>query len=221
MTKETKLILLTSLFIAAILAANTLASKLFVVGGRVMTAGIIAFPITFMVTDIINDVWGRKTAQRVVLAGLAANLVMLLLYQLGNILPAAGFWPHQDAFSTILGAVPRIVLASMVAYLISQTWDVWVFDAVKRKFRHGLWLRNNLSTITSQAIDSAIFLTIAFIGTMPFQAMLSMYVTYLITKLMIALIDTPFVYLGVRWAEDKNGEGISNDTIRAVLNSQD
>ena len=196
---ERKLILLVGIFIASILAANTLASKLFEVRGLVMTAGIIAFPITFLITDIINDVWGKRTAQNVVIAGLCANIVMLVLYTGGIHLPPAGFWPNQEAFESILGSVPRVVLASMVAYLISQNWDVWVFDKIKNSSNAGLWLRNNVSTITSQMIDSAIFLLIAFGGVVPWESMLKMFVTYLGVKLTIALIDTPLVYLGVAW----------------------
>ena len=198
--EQFKLLVLAGVFIAAILAANTLASKLFEFRGFVMTAGIVAFPITFAVTDIVNDVWGRRTAQSLVIAGVFANAIMLGLYHVGILLPAAGFWGGQEAFETILGAVPRIVGASMVAYLISQSWDVWVFDRIKRAIPGSLWFRNNLSTITSQAIDSAIFLGLAFGGVIPLADLSTMYVTYLIVKLLIALIDTPLVYLGVAWA---------------------
>lgn len=200
-SRESKFIYLCGLFIAAILAANTLASKLFEVGGFVMTAGIIAFPITFMITDIVNEVWGREKAQALVWSGLFANVLMLALYFIGVKLPAAGFWGGQAAFESILGAVPRIVGASMVAYLVSQTWDVWIFDLIRRKTKTGLWVRNNVSTMTSQAIDSAIFLSLAFGGSLPFSSLLAMYGTYLVAKFAIAALDTPFVYLGVRWAE--------------------
>ncbi len=89
----------------------------------------------------------------------------------------------------------------MIAYLISQTWDVWLFAKLKEKYSWGLWFRNNVSTITSQAIDSAIFLGLAFWGVMPFSALVTMYVTYLIVKWLIAIVDTPLVYLGVAWAK--------------------
>jgi len=200
-SNNNKLLILTGIFVAVILIANTLASKLFEIGGFVMTAGIIAFPITFMITDVINDVWGKQKAQLVVWVGFAANILMVVMYQVGVWLTPAGFWPGQEAFVSILGAVPRIVGASMVAYLISQTWDVWLFAKIKEQLPFGLWFRNNVSTFTSQAIDSAIFLGLAFWGVLPFSALVTMYFTYIVAKWLIALLDTPFVYLGVRWAQ--------------------
>lgn len=192
------LLILAGIFMAAILSANTLASKLFEVGGYAMTAGIVAFPITFLVTDIVNDVWGRRVAHSMVIAGFFANVVMVALYHLGIWLPPAVFWENQEAFATILGEVPRIVLASMTAYLISQTWDVWIFDRIKKRLsRFGLWFRNTVSTVTSQIIDSAVFLTIGFAGVMPREDLIVMFVTYVVAKFIIAVIDTPFVYLGV------------------------
>ncbi len=204
---QSKLILLVGMFVTAILVANTVASKLFMVGSFVMTAGIIAYPITFLITDIVNEVWGKEVAQRVVMIGFAANILMVLLYQISVILPVGGVWEGQASFQAVLGAVPRIVLASMVAYLISQHWDVWVFNLVKEKLPYGLWLRNNVSTITSQAIDSAIFLAIAFGGTLPFDMLVGMFVSYIVVKWAIALLDTPFCYLGVAWARKGRHDG--------------
>ena len=195
----TKFLLLAAIFITALLMANVLASKLFTAAGYTMTAGIIAFPITFLITDVINDVWGKRLAQKVVLVGFLTNVLMVALLQLGLILPSAVFWPNQESFDIVLGAVPRIVMASMVAYLISQSWDVWIFSKIKEKLHIGLWFRNNLSTFSSQVIDSAIFIFIAFSGVMPMSALAEMYVTYIIVKVLIALADTPFCYLGVRW----------------------
>ena len=202
--KNSKLILLVGVFIVAICSANTLASKLFEIGPWVMTAGILAFPITFIVTDIINDVWGRKTAQWVVIVGFISNLIMVLLYQVGIWLNPAFFWEGQEAFQMILGAVPRIVGASMIAYLLSQTWDVYIFSKIKEKIPGKLWLRNNVSTFTSQAFDSAIFLGLAFGGVIPVPDLLQMYLAYIVVKWIIALIDTPLVYLGVRWVNNEN-----------------
>lgn len=196
----TKFLILSTLFITALLMANILASKLFTVAGLVMTAGIIAFPMTFLLTDIINDVWGKRLAQKVVLVGFMANVVMLGFLKIGLILPPVGFWEGQGSFEVVLGAVPRIVAASMVAYLISQSWDVWMFSKIKEKMHLGLWFRNNASTFTSQAIDSAIFLTLAFAGAMPWVVLGEMYVAYIIVKWLIAAVDTPFCYLGVKWA---------------------
>ena len=119
---------------------------------------------------------------------------MLLTY-VGGILPGAAWWEGQGAYDDILGSVPRIVLASMVAYLVSQNNDVVLFHILKKvtKDKH-LWLRNNGSTMVSQALDSAIFVSIAFAGNVPGGVLWELiYVQYVI-KLGIAVVDTPLVY---------------------------
>lgn len=201
------LMLMLGVYIAVLVCANVLASKLFVIGGKwVMTAGVIAYPITFLITDIVNEVWGKETANKFVGIGLVANILMVVLYTIGVWLPPAPIWGSQTAFQDVLGSVPRMVLASMAAYIASQTWDVWVFDYIKRKMRLGLWFRNNFSTITSQVIDSAIFMTIAFAGTMTAPELWIMFITYIVVKGIIALLDTPFCYIGVRIVKNKRGK---------------
>lgn len=185
--------------------ANVLASKLFFINGRwAMTAGVIAYPITFLMTDIVNEVWGKSVAQRFVAIGFLANLLMVGLFAIGVWLPPAPIWGSQAAFQDVLGSVPRMVLASMAAYIASQTWDVWISDYIKRKMRLGLWFRNNVSTITSQIIDSAISMTIAFVGTMTAPELWVMFITYMVVKGIIALLDTPLCYLGVKWANGRD-----------------
>lgn len=195
------------IYISFLIVANVLASKLFFINGRwAMTAGVIAYPITFLMTDIVNEVWGKSVAQRFVAIGFLANLLMVGLFAIGVWLPPAPFWGSQAAFQDVLGSVPRMVLASMAAYIASQTWDVWIFNYIKRKMRLGLWFRNNVSTITSQIIDSAIFMTIAFVGTMTAPELWVMFITYMVVKGIIALLDTPLCYIGVRIVENKRGK---------------
>jgi uncharacterized integral membrane protein (TIGR00697 family) len=203
MTNNTgKLILLTGLFVTALIAANIIAAKLFVLGSAVLTVGIITYPITFLLTDTISEVWGKKRATQVVWMGFLANIFMLGVLYIARILPPAPFWPHQEAFDLILGAVPRIVIASLVAYIVSQTHDVWSFHFWRHKTggKH-LWLRNNVSTMTSQLIDSVIFVTVAFYGSMPNDALVTMIITQYMVKLVIAVLDTPFCYMLVSWAK--------------------
>lgn len=203
MTNNTgKLILLTGLFVTALIAANIIAAKLFVLGSVVLTVGIITYPITFLLTDTISEVWGKKRATQVVWMGFLANIFMLGVLYIARILPPAPFWPHQEAFDLILGAVPRIVIASLVAYIVSQTHDVWSFHFWRHKTggKH-LWLRNNVSTMTSQLIDSVIFVTVTFYGSMPNDALVTMIITQYMVKLVIAVLDTPFCYMLVSWAK--------------------
>jgi hypothetical protein len=136
--------------------------------------------------------------------GFFMSLFMVLALFIGKLLPPAFFWEHQDAYNTILGATPRIVFASMVAYLVSQNHDVWAFHWWKQKTAgRYLWLRNNVSTMVSQLIDSILFIGIAFTGVYPVKAIVGMILGQYLIKVCIAVLDTPFCYMLVRlYAKD-------------------
>jgi len=190
------------LFVTSLLLANILASKIIVVGGLVLPAAIILYPLTFLFTDVVAEVEGKKSASSLVMAGFYLSIFMVVVILAGRLLPPAGFWKHQEAYTAILGSTPRIVLASMIAYLISQNHDVWAFHWWREKTggRH-LWLRNNLSTIVSQMIDSGLFIGIAFWGTVPPATIGVMILSQYAVKVGIALLDTPICYLMVRLYE--------------------
>ncbi len=165
-----------------------------------MPAGILAYPLTFLISDTIAEVYGRKITTRIIWVGFTASLLMVLIVYFARVFPSAVFWENQEAFDLILGSVPRIVLASMVAYLVSQHHDVLAFHLWKNftKGKH-LWLRNNASTMISQAVDTVLFVTIAFIGTLDFSLLINMIMTQYVVKILIALVDTPLVYVLVSY----------------------
>ena len=202
MTKARKIILLNAVFIMATLASNIMAAKMTTVAGISFPAGVFAVPICFLVTDVINEVWGKKEAGYTVKLGFAASVAFTLFTMLAVWLPAADFWPLQGEFATILAAVPRFTIGGLTAFLFSQNTDLWIFDRLKalHKGKH-LWIRNNVSTITAQLLDSLIFIVIAFYGTMPVAALFTMVFSQWLVKLVLATLDTPFVYWGVKWAE--------------------
>ncbi|MBW2259303.1 MAG: queuosine precursor transporter [Deltaproteobacteria bacterium] len=171
-----KLHVLQSLFVAGLVVSNIIAAKVIVIWKLVLPAAIIVYPFTFLFTDIIGELYGKEEADRTVWYGLA---------------PFMG--KQQAAYEVLLGPNRRIVLASLLAYVCSQKHDVWAFHFWKRvtNSRHK-WLRNNLSTMTSQLIDSVIFIGIAFWGVVPYlgQMILGQY----IVKVVIALLDTPLFY---------------------------
>ncbi len=195
--EERAFLLLASIFVGSLVIASVLASKIITVFGLVVPAGILAYCITFVVTDVVGELWGARHANLVVGAGFAALLVSLLLVRLALVWPPAPFWPHEDAFQNVLNTTSRIIMASFIAYLLSQYHDVWAFHLLKRWTggRH-LWLRNNVSTALSQLIDSVVFITIAFYGIMPVAPLILGQWTI---KLAIALMDTPVIYLLVWW----------------------
>ena len=190
------LAILASFFVSLLIVSNIIAGKLLQIGDWVLPAGILAYPLTFLISDTIAEVYGRKTTTRIIWIGFATSLLMVLIVYMASIFPAAPFWENQEAFDLILGSVPRIVLASMVAYLVSQYHDVIAFHFWKN-FTNGryLWLRNNASTMMSQAVDTVLFVTIAFAGTLDFSVIINMILTQYVVKILIAIVDTPLVYV--------------------------
>ncbi len=189
------LVLLAMTFVTLLVVANIVAVKLVSIGGWTLPAGVIAYPFTFLITDTISELYGRRIASRVVWYGFGLSVVMVLLIYVARILPPASYWEGQDAYDSIFGSVPRIVLGSMAAYLVSQHSDVLLFHHFRRVTtdRH-LWMRNNGSTVLSQAIDTAIFISVAFAGSVPTATLWNMIATQYVVKVCIAVLDTPFVY---------------------------
>jgi hypothetical protein len=214
--RESKFILLFTVFISCIAVLNVISAKLWIFSAGpfewVISGGIIAYWFTFPVTDVVAEVFGHRRAQLVVWMGFVANVVVLGLTQISIQLPPSEMYAHQEAFQTVLGAVPVIVFASLAAYLIAQTHDVWAFNFWKRvtKGRH-LWLRNNLSTMSSQLLDSLVFNGIAFGLFGPqeidLKTFVGMTVGYWFFKVCIALIDTPVVYALLYWFTGRWGTG--------------
>ena len=188
------LLILNGIFITSLLIANVVSAKIVTFGGLVIPAAIVAYPLTFLMTDIIGEIWGKEQANGTVKLGFICQLISLVLIGLAIILPVAPFADNQAEFKGIMAQSFRVVAASLVAYYCSQSWDVWVFHKIREKGTGNKWLRNNLSTMTSQIIDTAIFITIAFIGTVP-NIWVMIGSQYLI-KCIYALLDTvPFYYL--------------------------
>ena len=164
--------------------------------GLVGPAGILAYSITFCMTDTIAELYGRATAQYVVILGFVGVIFAGAMTYIAVEVPSADFWQHQEAFERVLGSSIRIVVACFCSYFASQTYDVWSFHFLRRLTRGKmLWLRNNGSTMVSQAIDTSIFVTIAFWGTG--APLFDVFIGNYLLKVIVAALDTPFVYLMV------------------------
>ena len=205
---QQNLMLLNGIFVATLIVANIVSAKVVSFWGLVIPAAIVAYPLTFLMTDVIGEIWGKDEANRTVKLGLICQLLSLVLIGLSIALPVAPFADNQAEFQSIMGQSFRVVFASLVAYMLAQFNDVLIFHKLKEKTngKHK-WLRNNLSTMTSQLIDTAIFITIAFIGTVP-NIWVMIFSQYLI-KFIYALLDTPFFYLLTR--EEKNKSKYDNE----------
>ena len=183
-------------FIAMLIIANILSVKIVSLGNWVVDVGIIAYPITFLLSDTISEVFGENTAKNVVRSAFLINLFVIFLVFIALKIQPADIWNGQTAFQEILGAAPRIMIASMIAYLVSQHHDIYAFHFWKKMTKGKyLWFRNNASTIVSQGIDSIIFVLIAFWGIYENNVLLSILMTNFILKVVFAISDTPLIYL--------------------------
>lgn len=199
---------LNGLFVGLLILSNIISVKLFSVGDYILPAAAIVYVVTYLITDVIGEVYGKEAAMKTVRAGFFTQVVVLFFVLAAIHLPAAEVFGMQAEFEAILGGSFRVMFASLSAYAVSQYIDVSVFHRLKAK--HGakkLWLRNNLSTASSQLIDTSIFIFIAFVGVVPTNVLLGMIATQYVFKFMVALIDTPFTYLLVNIArKEKPGQ---------------
>jgi queuosine precursor transporter len=190
--------------------ANIFAPQLINVFGLLTSLAVPIYAAIFLATDIVAEHWGKKEARKVVWIAFLAQIFALIFSQI--IIQAQVLDISQtvhESLSLVFGFTPRIVLASLVTYVISQNWDIWVFHSLKKKSkgRH-LWLRNNASTISSQFIDSFIFIFIAFYGVLP--GIIPLALSLWILKVAVALLDTPMIYLSYGILGKKRPEKIRN-----------
>lgn len=206
---------LNGLFVGLLIISNILGVKLFSVGEFILPAAVVVYVVTYLITDVIGEVYGKAAARKTVQAGFITQVFALVFVFVAIKLPAAPVFDFQNEFATVLGGSFRVMLASLVSYICSQNLDVSIFHRLKRK--HGekkLWLRNNVSTMTSQLVDTTIFITIAFWGIVPFKVLLGMIATQYVFKFCIAIIDTPFAYLLVKMARKSGKMQIEPEVVR-------
>ena len=189
-----------ALFVTCLLAANTIATKLIVVGGLVLSAAIVIFPISYVVGDVLTEVWGYAVTRRVIWLGFGCNALMVLAVWLGGELPAAPFWSGQAAYQQILGQAPRILVASLAAYLVGEFANAFVLAKLKIATEgRRLWVRTIGSTLVGQGLDSVVFVTLAFGGTIPAGVLTGLVVSQWAVKVAYEAAATPLTYLAVGW----------------------
>lgn len=219
---ESNLQLLYMVFAIGLVIANAIGAKVFDTGITLfgapvtITSGAIAYPITFLCTDIIGELWGKKEATRAVKFGVVCQALATSIIVIARYLPATEE-AYQDAYVMLLGQNYMFVLGSIVAYLCSQTCDVHIFHAIRNAYikKHGTtkggkWIWNNVGTMTSQLVDSAVHVTIAFgIGfgwlfdSAMYTVLFNMVLGQWLIKVILAALDTPFFYFFTRNSESK------------------
>lgn len=197
MNLSQRFVLITAIFIACLITANVIAVKLVQIGPVIVFAAIPVFPISYIVGDILTEVYGYQRARLVIWLGFFCNLIFVVFAWVGKILPAAPFWPGQTAYETILGYTPRLFIASFAGYLVGEFSNSFILSKVKiiTQGRH-LWIRTISSTIVGEGLDSFIFSTLALVGTPSFVPVIILYQWWI--KVAIEVIATPFTYIAVR-----------------------
>jgi hypothetical protein len=191
------------LYAAVYVVANILVSKLVVIGPFTTTAGVIAFSLTFFLTDALTEFHGKRYAKKAVWIGFIAQLFLVFAVFIAINWTPSSEWTNQEAYVAVLGNTWRLVLASLVTYIISQHFDIKIYSLLKKKTKgKQLWLRNNVSTMLSQGVDTVLFTSLAFVGILPLSVIGSIIFGEYVIKLCIAALDTPFLYV-IGWARSK------------------
>ncbi|MFP4551910.1 MAG: queuosine precursor transporter [Spirochaetales bacterium] len=185
----------------ATITANLQVLKTVEIFGLTATLGNIVYATTFLVTDILGENYGRKDAGRAVAVGFLSLISVVVLMQLALLFEPSVEDFAQPHLSAIFQILPRVTLASVAAYALSQYHDVWAYQFWKKRFPQPrrIWIRNNLSTLVSQLIDSAIFSFAAFLGVFELSIVIEIAATTYLFKVIVAVADTPLVYLAQRW----------------------
>ena len=202
------------LFAICLLIANILATKIILVGPWAAPAGVLIFPIAYIINDVIVEVWGYRKARLIIWSGFAVNILAVLFFSLAIVVPAAPFWQNQNAFSTILGSTPRIILASLMAYLVGSFLNAFVMSKVKIMMKgKDFSVRVILSTLVGETADSLIFITIAFAGNLPLNILIGMILTQACLKTVYEILVLPFTIIVVKWVKKVEGVDSFDESI--------
>ncbi len=199
-------VVIVAIFVTCLITANITAVKLVSFFGLILPAGVIVFPISYIVGDVLTEVYGFHRARRVIWLGFFCNVIAVLAIWLGGIMPAAPFWKMQEAYDTILGYTPRLLIASFLAYLIGEFANSIVLAKMKVATNgRWLWSRTIGSTLVGQGLDSLVFVFVAFFGTIPFAGIVAAIIAQWIFKSIYEAAATPLTYLVVNALKRREG----------------
>ena len=195
------------LFATCLLISNILATKILLIGSWAAPAGVLIFPVAYILNDLITEVWGFAKARLIIWTGFVVNIIAVVFFSVGIVIPGAPFWQNQDAFATVLGNTPRIVLASMSAYLIGSFLNAFVMSRMKVATKgKGFSIRAIVSTLAGESADSLIFISIAFAGQYSVGVLVTMIFTQALLKTVYEILILPITVWVVRLV--KRAEGV-------------
>jgi uncharacterized integral membrane protein (TIGR00697 family) len=197
-----RLVIIAAIFVTCLITANIIAVKVIGIGSLVLPAAIIVFPISYIFGDILTEVYGYRWARRVIWLGFLCNLIFVFFAWVGQLLPPASFWEGQEAYRSILGYAPRLLVASFCGYLVGEFVNSFILAKMKIATRgRWLWSRTIGSTIVGQGLDTAIFIIIAYAGTSSFVPIMILY--HWLVKTAIEAAATPLTYAAVNFLKKK------------------
>jgi uncharacterized integral membrane protein (TIGR00697 family) len=213
---STWFLVITCLFVTCLIVSNILAAKLAVIFGLVLPAAVILFPVSYILGDVLTEVYGYARARQTIWLGFGCNLLAVLAIAAAGALPAAEqYWDGQEAFQRILGQTPRILAASFLAYLVGEFVNAYVLARLKvATGGRMLWLRTIGSTLIGQGLDSAIFMTAAFAGIFDTRALIAAALTQWLFKSAYEALATPLTYAVVGFLKRREGGEVFDHGLR-------
>jgi queuosine precursor transporter len=200
---------LVALFVAVLLISNIASTKILSLWKFTFDGGTILFPLSYIFGDILTEVYGYRRSRRVIWLGFLSAMLMSLTFYIVQLLPPAAGWPNQEAYRNILGFVPRIVFASLIAYFAGEFSNSFTLSKLKiitsGKY---LWTRTIGSTLIGEALDTLLFCTIAFYGTLPLKVLMAVIISNYIFKCSVEILFTPLTYLIVNFLKKKENEDV-------------
>jgi len=197
-----RFIIITALFITCLITANIIGAKVVSIGPFILPAAVALFPLSYIFGDILTEVYGYKQARRVIWLGFICNLIFVFFAWIGQILPAAELWENQEAYESILGYTPRLLIASFAAYLVGEFVNSFVLARLKVATKgRWLWLRTISSTILGQGLDTTIFILGAYLGAPFFTPVMILH--HWIAKVVFEVVATPLTYKTVNYLKRK------------------
>ncbi|NLI97771.1 queuosine precursor transporter [bacterium] len=197
--------LIMAAFVTVLLVSNIVSTKITHLGPFSFDAGTLLFPLAYIFGDVLTEVYGYARSRRVIWVGFAANLLMSAIIMLAGALPPAEGWPYQESYMNVLGLTPRIVIASLVAYWAGEFSNSFVLAKMKLATKgRFLWTRTIGSTIVGEAVDTAIFAVVAFLGVLPSSLLVTVIISNYVFKVGVEVVFTPLTYLivgGLKRAE--------------------
>ncbi|MDO9021462.1 MAG: queuosine precursor transporter [Deltaproteobacteria bacterium] len=201
--------LIVGVFVTALITSNLVSAKVAQIGPFKLGCGIFVFPISYIFGDVLTEVYGYARSRRVIWIGFACGVLTSIVFVVADLMPPAPDWPHQAAFHTILGQLPRVVAASLVAYVVGEFFNSFVLAKMKllTRGRH-LWMRTIGSTVVGQGVDSAVFYPLAFYGIWSTANVVDVAWHNYLIKVAVETLFTPLTYVVVNYLKRVEHEDV-------------